>query len=348
LSLQNGSFISRAYGEDFTPQQRLAIVLEGIQTPQEIIDICSENGISVETYNEWKSTLLSSADQIYGDPTERAVEVQEREELSVRPSTKIIGLGSDVFTEDISDLTEDKWKIHTSFKLWAAKGTEPDFFEPDVQFNDWTVMGGPAVSFSKGDHAISLSLLVPFSKWDDSHEDHETTASTAIVDGEGKQDYYLGDFRYHTSVNENLSWFMGYKVGYVSYEDQTFLQNGTLVNDAEGSTWAHGPLLGTNISIPIETSGLPLSIWGSIAYGPLIIVHDEEDKAIGVPGSVVETSTSTTSFDSWYVNPEVGIRTNITENSSLNLSYRSDIWGDYYDGPGVMVGGPSLTYSLKW
>ena len=342
LSLQNGSFISRAYGEDFTPQQRLAIVLEGIQTPQEIIDICSENGISVETYNEWKSTLLSSADQIYGDPTERAVEVQEREGLSVRPSTKIIGLGSDVFSEDTSDLTEDKWKIHTSFKLWLAKWSEKEVFGQWSAgvFRDTRVMGGPAISFSKGDHAISLSVLAPSGKFEDSRDELKDE-STSV--------YYIGDIRYHTSVNENLSWFIGYKVGYDGWEGEYYNHEpgdayGVLNFEGDGHCWSHGITLGSNISIPIETPGPPLSVWSSFALAPLVVEHETDNDWL----NGVERHWAKSNFDSWYMNPEIGIRTNVTENSSFNLSYRYDVWGDYHTGSWVTLGGPSLTYSIKW
>lgn len=210
-------------------------------------------------------------------------------------------------------------------------------------------MGGPAVSFSKGDHAISLSVLAPVEDWSQRESGHQLEGSTIFASTDGSNDYYLGDLRYHTSANDKLSWFVGYKIGFNSWKDRiTNDSNNLPVYEEEGATLSHGPILGSNISFPIETAGLPLAIWASVAYGPVMIDHDEIDIWRPDTADPDHLEESGTSFDTWYLNPEVGIRTNITRNSSFNLSYRSDIWGDYHQGAWVSVGGPSVSFSIKW
>ena len=224
-----------------------------------------------------------------------------------------------------------------------------------MPFNDWTLMGGPAVSLSKGDHALSLSLLAPAEDWSQTDCSLPLEGSTIEASTDGSNDYYLGDIRYHTSASDNLSWFVGYKIGFNSWKDR--VTNDAVVNgehdkpifEEEGNELSHGPIFGSNISFPFETAGLPLAIWGSVAYGPLMMVHEEVDVWFPAnPHGTPFIESSSTSFDNWYINSEVGVRSNITENFSFNLGYRNDIWGYLDEGPWVSIGGPSLTFSYNW
>lgn len=339
LSLQANSFVNQAYGAEFTPQQKVAIILEGSnRTPQQLSDICSKNGISESTYNEWKKELLAS-----DDPFERAMTVRDKIADTMTPrTTRVIGLGSDVFTEDNTGLADESWKIHTSFKLWAAEMTERNFFAENHKFKDMTLLGGPAIGFSKGKHAISVSVLAPLNNFDDDAT-YDFNADGVNYNADGSADYYIADVRYHRTISNNVSLFVGYKASAFTWKFREHLAtDGSLTEDMEQTVISHGPIFGTNVSLPIPImENSPFSLWGSVAYGPGIINHYDTKTDLN------NTLNSDAIFG-WYINPEVGIRYNTTGNIAFNVSYRNDVWGDYQAGPLTSIGGAAATISYSW
>ncbi len=343
FSLQANSFVNRAYAEDLTPQQRLDVVLEGInRTPQQLSDICYEHGISEDTYREWKEELIASADKIYG-LTDRGMFIRDQEEAPIKPRTKVIDLGRDVFTEEAADTAGEKWRVHTSFKLWAARLTQDEFPDYDATFRDWTLLGGPAFSFSKGKNAISFSAIMPLNNWD-SRDD-------ILEDGlvqDVSLDYWLADVRYHRSVNKNLSWFLGYKVQFNDWKARRHdISDGSLDFEVDSTAIQHGPVLGTNASLPIKKEGLPISGYFSFAYGPAQLLHENshEDFLFGMPAADgVKSDTEL----AWYISSEMGIRIDTSNRTAFNLGWRGDYWGFYQSSDVISVTGPSATFSYSW
>lgn len=50
----------------FTPKQKLEIVLAGLSNGEKVSEICRRQGISTNQYYNWRSQLLSSADAVFG------------------------------------------------------------------------------------------------------------------------------------------------------------------------------------------------------------------------------------------------------------------------------------------
>ncbi len=346
FSLQANSFVNQAHAEDLTPQQRLAVVLEGInRTPQQLSDICYEHGISEDTYHEWKEELMASAEQIYGDPSERGIVVRDNieESITMESRSKVIGLGRDVFAEEATDTAGEKWRVNTSFKLWAAQLINNSFQDADSTLRDWTILGGPAFSFSKGKSAISFSAIMPLNNYDgrDDFSEDDTVQDVST-------DYWLADVRYHRSVNRNLSWFLGYKVQFTDFKLRTHgISDQILDSDLDVTSIQHGPIFGTNASIPIKKEGLPLSAYFSFAYGPAQLVHENshEDFASGLPTADALKSDT---WLAWYINSEMGIRIGTSNRTAFNLGWRGDYWGFYQDAESETITGPTATFSYSW
>jgi transposase-like protein len=50
----------------FTPQQRLAIVLEGLRGDSTVADVCRRHEITPTLFYHWRQLLLHNADRVFG------------------------------------------------------------------------------------------------------------------------------------------------------------------------------------------------------------------------------------------------------------------------------------------
>ena len=54
-----------AHRKQWTPQEKLNIVLQGLRGTVKISELCNEHGITQAMYYEWKNLLLSQATRIF-------------------------------------------------------------------------------------------------------------------------------------------------------------------------------------------------------------------------------------------------------------------------------------------
>ncbi len=62
----------------WSSKEKLRIVLAGLEGGVEVSELCRREGISPTQYYNWKSQLLQSAEQVYGQSKEKPNRQQER------------------------------------------------------------------------------------------------------------------------------------------------------------------------------------------------------------------------------------------------------------------------------
>ena len=73
-----------------TPQQKLEIVLEGLQSDTSISEVCRRHGIYESQYYGWKKQLLDSADEVFSRDSKRDLEKERLEDENERLKKTIV------------------------------------------------------------------------------------------------------------------------------------------------------------------------------------------------------------------------------------------------------------------
>jgi len=73
-----------------TPQQKLEIVLEGLQSDTSISEVCRRHGIYESQYYGWKKRLLDSADEVFSRDSKRDLEKERLEDENERLKKTIV------------------------------------------------------------------------------------------------------------------------------------------------------------------------------------------------------------------------------------------------------------------
>ncbi|MCH7779009.1 MAG: transposase [Gemmatimonadetes bacterium] len=63
--LTHGGPMKRKERRTFTPQQRLEIVLEGLQDGASVSEVCRRHQVSPTVYYRWRDLLFANADRIF-------------------------------------------------------------------------------------------------------------------------------------------------------------------------------------------------------------------------------------------------------------------------------------------
>ena len=71
-------------------EDKLRIVLEGLEGGVEISDLCRREGIHPNQYYQWKKQLLGSADQVFGSARSRPSREQQRTETELARAKDVI------------------------------------------------------------------------------------------------------------------------------------------------------------------------------------------------------------------------------------------------------------------
>ena len=74
----------------WTAQEKLRIVLEGMQASVEVSDLCRREGLSPNLFYLWKKQLLSSAGDVFGGKVGRPSRDDERKVAEVRRLKDVI------------------------------------------------------------------------------------------------------------------------------------------------------------------------------------------------------------------------------------------------------------------
>ncbi|MFC1793251.1 hypothetical protein ACFL3Q_06650 [Planctomycetota bacterium] len=248
--------------------------------------------------------------------------------------TKTIGLGGEVI--QLKGEISDEWAQIGTMRIANVQFIERKGLSEEVSTKDWSTLGGAALTWAKGDKAISVSFLGTLSSFEDSAR---LVKYGLLVDTSATQDYYFADVRYHRVISENMSTFFGYKVGSIDWEWDEYEVGGPYYYEEDGQTIAHGPLVGINILHNLKDTSF--SLWGSVALMPIGLAHWDLDS--------VEDGYSYSESDTepaWFVNPEFGVRWKISETSSASFGWLWHLMGDYSDGASEIVHG--LTASLAY
>jgi len=71
-------------------EEKLRIVLAGMEPGVEISELCRREGINPTQYYAWKKTLLSSASRVFGAVQERPSRKEERQEAEMTRLKNVI------------------------------------------------------------------------------------------------------------------------------------------------------------------------------------------------------------------------------------------------------------------
>ena len=74
----------------WTPQEKLRIVLTGMQPGVEVADLCRREGLSPALFYLWKKQLLGSATEVFGSKAGRPSHEEERKAAEVRRLKDVI------------------------------------------------------------------------------------------------------------------------------------------------------------------------------------------------------------------------------------------------------------------
>ena len=86
----------------WTAQEKLRIVLAGMQASVEIADLCRREGINPTQYYGWKKQLLSSATKVFDAQAGRPPAQQERREAELRRLKDVIAEANKALGSQIS------------------------------------------------------------------------------------------------------------------------------------------------------------------------------------------------------------------------------------------------------
>lgn len=96
----------------WTAEEKLRIVLTGMESVVEISELCRREGINPTQYYGWKKTLLSSAGRVFHGRSERTSRKEERLQAEVAR-----------FQEVIAEITAENLELK---KRSRTRGLQPD------------------------------------------------------------------------------------------------------------------------------------------------------------------------------------------------------------------------------
>ena len=73
-----------------TPKEKLAIVLEGLQSDTSVSEVCRRHGIYESQYYGWKKRLLNSANEVFSRENKRDLEKERLEDEVERLKQTIV------------------------------------------------------------------------------------------------------------------------------------------------------------------------------------------------------------------------------------------------------------------
>ena len=74
----------------WTPEEKLRIVLTGMQPGVEVADLCRREGLNPTLFYLWKKQLLGSAAEVFGSRAGRPSQEEERKVAEVRRLKDVI------------------------------------------------------------------------------------------------------------------------------------------------------------------------------------------------------------------------------------------------------------------
>jgi transposase len=74
----------------WTPEEKLRIVLTGMQPGVEVAELCRREGLNPTMYYLWKKQLLGSAAEVFGSKAGRPSHEEERKAAEVRRLKDVI------------------------------------------------------------------------------------------------------------------------------------------------------------------------------------------------------------------------------------------------------------------
>jgi transposase len=74
----------------WSAEEKLRIVLTGMQSGVEVSDLCRQEGINPTMFYTWKKKLLSSAKQVFDDKGDRPSVQEERKEAELRRMKDVV------------------------------------------------------------------------------------------------------------------------------------------------------------------------------------------------------------------------------------------------------------------
>ena len=74
----------------WTPEEKLRIVLTGMQPGVEVADLCRREGLNPTLFSLWKKQLLGSAAEVFGSRAGRPSQEEERKVAEVRRLKDVI------------------------------------------------------------------------------------------------------------------------------------------------------------------------------------------------------------------------------------------------------------------
>ena len=82
----------------WTPEEKLAIVLEGMRGDQNVADICRKHGVNTTLYYTWKDKLFNHAKEIYEHDNRKPSRREEELERDLAKAKEVI---NELVTENL-------------------------------------------------------------------------------------------------------------------------------------------------------------------------------------------------------------------------------------------------------
>jgi len=317
----------------FSPQQKMAIVLEGINKSQaEVAALCKKHDITVDTFRQWEQTLRGSADCVFGSG---------RATANCEPDTILVSGGlSGVAALPVSNNRKTGW-----FKNLAVTGafayahrTERNGYGGGRHIKSWTPMGAVTMTTTRGREALSLSLIGTL---DESRDSYDGWSGAGTWRSQFESSFYYADVRYTRAVSNRLSLFAGYTAAYTDWDYADVPVTVPWYFRSGGWSVMHGPIVGANVDWPIPN--VPVFVYGSLAFSPVIVAHRET--TINNNGLKERYSGCGLGV---YANPEMGLRWDVHENASFHAGWFWFLGADYTDGPAEIVHGPKVGFTWRF
>ncbi len=76
----------------YTPQEKLAIILAGLASPNGIADVCRQYNISTTLYYQWKKHLLDQAPVIFKRKSRKRESEEEKLRTVIQQKDRVIAI----------------------------------------------------------------------------------------------------------------------------------------------------------------------------------------------------------------------------------------------------------------
>ena len=93
---------------NWSPKEKLEIVMEGIKSDSGIAEICRRRGVSTVQYYQWRDKLFQSAEEIYKHGRTGMLTKQKEEKLEEKLKLK---------DSIIAEITEENLKLKKKYGL---------------------------------------------------------------------------------------------------------------------------------------------------------------------------------------------------------------------------------------